>query len=99
MGNSSKNRMLWATSACLALGLVGCSDEDGVSPQDAAVFIDGGGMAGMGGSNPKPDAGGDAASDDASKGDGSADAAVTDGGLGDGGSDAAALTVQQLRGS
>ena len=82
MGNTSKNKMLWAASACLALGMAGCSDEDGVSPQDAAVFVDGGGMAGMGGTAPKPDAAVDAPSGDAAKGDASADVAVSDGGGG-----------------
>ena len=99
MGNTSKNKMLWAASACLALGLVGCTDEDGVSPQDAAVFVDGGGMAGMGGTAPKPDAAVDAIVD-APVGDTSADVAVSDAGVGDaGGADAAPLTAQQLRGS
>ena len=36
------NRVCWVAAAFMTLVLVGCGDDDGLSPQDAAV--DGGGM-------------------------------------------------------
>lgn len=96
MGKNSKIRMMWVATACATLGLVGCGDEDGLSPYDAAVVSDGGDAAGgstpmadaAGGSTPMADAGTDAVIVDAA-----GDGAVGDA-LGDGGGDAAGPTAQ-----
>jgi len=91
MGKIAMNKVSWVPAAFMTLGLVGCGDEDGLSPQDAAV--DGGGrdVAQVLDGPPADGPTGDAALGDGSVVDASADGGADAGGdaASDAGGDAA----------